>query len=1086
MKIRTLGKKALALIVCLAVLLSCLIISGIQASAVTVWDGSISAPVDSDSDGVYEINNAAELAWVAQNETNNSYILTADIYLNDLKVEGETITKLDGSAVNAANLEPWISNKVFGGTLDGNGYTISGLYNADAATNDQNDTRGLFGRVAHATIKNLRVVNTYMKDGFFMGNLFGTIRDSGIITIENVYIEDTYLSSTADGSYPAVGGLFGYVQYGTINVSDVAVVDTYLACTKHPSRVGAFWGDSWMCATATVNNSYSALTSHNPWGSGRGVGTPSSFSAVCSTSNVYAANVADAGAAKLEASLVSQGLLTGKNALVSAYGLGDNFYTTAGYPMQEIFLDSIDATVNKQLGTAPFDGSGTEADPYLIKTADDLRNAIGTYGMGKYYKLANDIILNDVDKIDWATGKADDGYDANVWFVSDLYTGQEYNGFAGRGAFSGTLDGDGYAVHGLYIPFSSLSTSTGLVPVTSNATIKNIAIKNSFMAGGHWTGGITGYSYANTTFDTVLVDETVTVVGYDAGNKYFIDGWVKKDNPDAAASPFMGTVSGVVSYESECAGGIVGYVNGTGTVNNCAVYGTVRSITDGERFATTNPLTNGGQPVNVNNGSHICGIVGTGWNSNVTISDCVSVILLHDAIGGASTVFSCTDSYAQAKIDSQTCCNVLEDSQMSGANALTNMPGLSPDVWTKTAGYPLQKIFTCLGVNHADEHVWTDWAETTPPECEQPGEETRECSVCGTPGSRPVTATGHDPASDWTSDNTHHWHVCGNNCGEKLDYAQHTFDQRVETSDYSAGSADCTKPAQFYFSCVCGAKGTQTFDSGTSMGHSPKNEWVSDANNHWHECNNCDEKLDLDAHVYDQEVVDDDYLDTPADCNNPAKYFKSCVCGAKGNDYFESGNANGHDPKTEWTSDASGHWHECNNCTEKLDYAVHNYDQEVVDDDYLDTPADCNNPAKYFKSCVCGAKGNDYFESGNANGHDPKTEWNKDATHHWHDCNGCDEKFDKAEHNYDQEVAKDAYLAEGATSAAAAKYYKTCECGAKGTETFSYGDPLNPGGQGGGTPETGDTSNVMVWVITLILSAGALALLAVFSRKRTN
>ncbi len=1080
MKIKTLGKKALALVISLAVLLSCVIISGITASAVTVWDGSTKLPVDSDSDGVCEIYTAEELAWVAQTDTSSQFILMNDIYVNDLKVEGETITKLDGSPVDTATLKTWVSNKTFSGTIDGNGHTISGLYNADAATNNSTDCRGLVGAAYRATFKNLRIANTYIKDGFFMGNLFGKATASGTTTIDTVYVEDTYVSTAATGNYPAVGGLFGYVQNGAISVSNVAVVDTYLNNTAAAGRAGAFWGDSWNCATATVTNSYSALTSHNPWGSGRGVAASNgSFNSVCSTSNIYAAKVADAGAAKLEATLVSQDFLKGQNALVSAYGLGESFYTTAGYPIQGIFLDTIDAGVNKQLGTAPFEGSGTEADPYLIKTADDLKNAIGTYGMGKYYKLANDIYLNDVDKIDWATGVADDGYDANVWFTSDHFRGEQYNGYAGQGVFTGTLDGDGYAVHGLYIPFSSVSSSSGLVPVTSNATIKNIAIKNSFMAGGHWTGGITGFSSADTTFDTILVDETVTVVGYDAGNKYFISTSVDKNDANKAVSPYAGTVSGGVHYESECTGGIVGYVSGTGTVSNCAVYGTVRAIEDGEIFATTNPLTNGGNPVNVSKGSHICAMVGTGWNSTVTITDCVSKIQLHDSIGGASTVFSCTDSYAQAKHESQTCCNVVEETKMTGKEALTNLTGLDTAVWTATSGYPVPKVFTCLNTTaHNGEHDWTDWAETTTPGCDTPGEETRECVVCGEDDSNPLNATGHSPKNEWTSDANNHWHAC-DNCDDHLDEAAHSYDQQVEKTEYSAGSADCTQPAKFYYSCVCGKAGTATFDSGSQLGHSPKTEWTSDDTKHWHECNNCDDYLDEAAHNFDQQVVNDTYKATNADCDDAATYYYSCVCGKAGTTTFASGEPNGHSPKTEWTSDDTNHWHECNNCDEDLDKAAHTFDKEVATDDYIATPADCDNAATYYKSCECGAKGTDTFTSGEADGHSPKTEWSNDETNHWHDCNNCDEDLDKAAHTFDKEVATDDYIASTATSAAAATYYKSCECGAKGTETFSYGDPLK-------VPPTGDTSNVMVWVVTLILSAGAVSALAIYKRKRTT
>ena len=36
---------------------------------------------------------------------------------------------------------------------------------------------------------------------------------------------------------------------------------------------------------------------------------------------------------------------------------------------------------------------------------------------------------------------------------------------------------------------------------------------------------------------------------------------------------------------------------------------------------------------------------------------------------------------------------------------------------------------------------------------------------------------------------------------------------------------------------------------GEANGHAPKTEWTADEENHWHECENCDEALDEEAHV---------------------------------------------------------------------------------------------------------------------------------------------------------------------------------------------------------------------------------------------
>ena len=66
-------------------------------------------------------------------------------------------------------------------------------------------------------------------------------------------------------------------------------------------------------------------------------------------------------------------------------------------------------------------------------------------------------------------------------------------------------------------------------------------------------------------------------------------------------------------------------------------------------------------------------------------------------------------------------------------------------------------------------------------------------------------------------------------------------------------------------------------------------------------------------------------------------------------------------------------------------------------------------------------------------------------THHWYKCSnaGCEKKYNEVAHTYDQEVASDSYLKSAATCTAEAVYYKSCICGAKGTETFTGGKDAN-------------------------------------------
>ena len=49
---------------------------------------------------------------------------------------------------------------------------------------------------------------------------------------------------------------------------------------------------------------------------------------------------------------------------------------------------------------------------------------------------------------------------------------------------------------------------------------------------------------------------------------------------------------------------------------------------------------------------------------------------------------------------------------------------------------------------------------------------------------------------------------------------QHDFGQAVATDAYLASKATCTEAAQYYYSCTCGAVGTETFLSGDPLGHS--------------------------------------------------------------------------------------------------------------------------------------------------------------------------------------------------------------------------------------------------------------------------
>ena len=154
---------------------------------------------------------------------------------------------------------------------------------------------------------------------------------------------------------------------------------------------------------------------------------------------------------------------------------------------------------------------------------------------------------------------------------------------------------------------------------------------------------------------------------------------------------------------------------------------------------------------------------------------------------------------------------------------------------------------------------------------------------------------------------------------------------------------------------------------------------------------------------------------------------------------------------------------------------VHAYTQQVQKPEAMKTPADCTNNAVYYLSCACGEVSTndaDTFTAANTaldhdwgkwtQNSDQKTHTRickRDASHtETKNCHGgtatctakavcedCETAYGEfAAHSFTAEKAEEQYLKSAATCTAKAVYYKSCTvCGEKGTETFSYGTPLD-------------------------------------------
>lgn len=112
--------------------------------------------------------------------------------------------------------------------------------------------------------------------------------------------------------------------------------------------------------------------------------------------------------------------------------------------------------------------------------------------------------------------------------------------------------------------------------------------------------------------------------------------------------------------------------------------------------------------------------------------------------------------------------------------------------------------------------------------------------------------------------------TCGQQYGDR-DLNNHDYSQTRMTSTYKASDATCTTPVTYYYSCVCGATGTNTFDSTKedeqAKGHAFAAAWEHNDDKHWHKCTR-DGCTGIDAEAAHEW--------------QPATYTapKTCVCGA--------------------------------------------------------------------------------------------------------------------------------------------------------------------------------------------------------------
>ena len=342
----------------------------------------------------------------------------------------------------------------------------------------------------------------------------------------------------------------------------------------------------------------------------------------------------------------------------------------------------------------------------------------------------------------------------------------------------------------------------------------------------------------------------------------------------------------------------------------------------------------------------------------------------------------------------------------------------------------------------------------------------------------------------------------------------HTYDQEIQKPETLKSAADCTNDAVYFKSCSCGEiSTTETFTAaGTQLGHAWASDWSKDTDNHWKGCSRCHEKKDEAAHDYGSDNICDTcgYDKTAPHTHNltlvPAK---APTCTEKGNTAYYTCNgcdkwfedatsaseitdktsvilaATGHSA-SDWKSDNTDHWKECTvvGCGVIIEdsKAAHTAGEWIID-----TPATATTSGSKHKECtVCGYTMTTETipaTGGGEHTHNYGSEWKNDADNHWHECS-CGDKADKAAHDFKWVVDKEA------TATQKGSKHEECKvCGYKkaAVEIPATGTPTEPGKPTGpDSPQTGDNSNMILWIALLFISGGVLTGVTVFDKRKRH
>lgn len=316
-------------------------------------------------------------------------------------------------------------------------------------------------------------------------------------------------------------------------------------------------------------------------------------------------------------------------------------YTDSNREYEVYSNGEIDKATEKVIDKNPgeFEGEGTETNPYLIQSIEDLValsnkvNAGESYE-GKYFNIENNLNFAsrnsyvNPDRTDYGDINGNGTTDA---LITELTTEKGFTPIGtSRGYFKGNLDGKGNTISNLYINRNEYFIGF-FGYISGDNTFKNINLKDvEIINAQDYTGGIIGCSESVTlNIDNCVISGKIESKGYAAG----IIGESGWSNEIVKINACINNANITGGH----AGGIMCLLD-TGPkaeIKNCINNGNINCNTDyGYAAGIIAQVSYGSEPIdvlnsynegNINGGGNTGGIIAHSSNKKININNCYNL-----------------------------------------------------------------------------------------------------------------------------------------------------------------------------------------------------------------------------------------------------------------------------------------------------------------------------------------------------------------------------------------------------------------------------------------------------------------------------